>query len=60
MGFNKRIIHKENVIKTPDEKLKRLFTADVLIVDEWTDKFLKHYNKGIDREKIIKILDSNK
>lgn len=58
MGFNKRIVHKENVIKTPEERLERLFTADALIMDEWTGKFLELYNKGHKKEEIIEILDN--
>jgi len=58
MGFNKRIVHKENVIKTPEEQLERLFTADALIMDEWSSKFLKYHKSGHHKKDIIQILNN--
>jgi len=59
MGFNKRIIQKEIVLKTPEEQIKRLFTGDMLIMDYWSENFFKLFLKGYKKEEIIKKLNEN-
>ena len=59
MGFNKRIIQKEIVLKTPEEQIKRLFTGDMLIMDYWSENFFELFLKGYKKEEIIKKLNEN-
>lgn len=55
MGFNKRYITKEQIIKS--DNLERLFNADALIMDNWSGKFIDYYKKGFDKETILKLLE---
>jgi hypothetical protein len=59
MGFNKRIVDKELVIKTKEENLGQLFRADALIfMDGWASKFHELYQKGLSKQDIIKKIEN--
>ena len=58
MGFNKRIVTKESIIRTEQERLDKLFDADALMMDKWAGEFLELHVKGHTKEEIIKILDN--
>jgi hypothetical protein len=60
MGFNKRIVHRENVMNTPEYQLNKLFDADVLFVDYWTDEFLLHFSNKVKKDEIINIINNKK
>lgn len=55
MGFNKRYITKEQIIKS--NNLNKLFNADALIMDNWSGKFFNYYKKGLQKEAILKLLE---
>jgi hypothetical protein len=55
MGFNKRYISKEQIIRS--ENLEILFNADALIFDSWSGKFFDYYKKGHNKETILKLLE---
>jgi hypothetical protein len=57
MGFNKRIINKESILITEQERLDKLFDADALIMDIWASKFLQLHMKGHKKDEIIKMLE---
>ena len=58
MGFNKRIVDKDLVIKTKEENLGQLFRADALIfMDSWASKFHELYQKGMSKKDIIKQIE---
>ena len=58
MGFNKRIIDRERIIETPVDRIEMIFNVDVLLMDNWSDRFLKLHLKGYDKENIVKLLDN--
>lgn len=59
MGFNKRIVDKDLVIKTKEENLKMLFKADALIfMDGWSSKFYELYIRGEDKKTILEKLEN--
>jgi len=55
MGFNKRYITKEQIIKS--NNLDKLFNADALIMDNWSGKFFEYHKKGFDKETILKLIE---
>jgi hypothetical protein len=57
MGFNKRIVTKESILITEEDRLDTLFNADALIMDNWASKFINMYESGQTKEEIIKILE---
>jgi len=59
MGFNKRIVNRESIISTPQDRIGNLFDVDALIMDKWGSKFLQLYLKGYEKEDIVNILDDN-
>jgi hypothetical protein len=56
MGFNKRFVTKESILRTSNERLEQLFTADGLITDMWSSKFIELYQQGKTKDEIIKQL----
>jgi len=59
MGFNKRIINRESIIATPQDRIGKLFDVDALVMDKWASRFLQLHLKGYDKEHIVNILDDN-
>lgn len=57
MGFNKRIISKELILKTNEEQLDKLFNADALMfMDNWSSKFYGLYRDGLSKDSTIKLV----
>jgi hypothetical protein len=56
MGFHRRYITKETILRTKQESLDRLFTADAFVFDTWSGKFYQKYKEGLTKEQILKIL----
>lgn len=56
MGFHRRYITKEMILKTNQEGLERLFNADAFVFDNWSGKFYDQYKKGLTKEEILKIM----
>ncbi len=57
MGFNKRFLNKEVILRTEEKFLDDLFSADAFIMDEWSEKFMKLHEDGLDKLQIIGMLD---
>lgn len=55
MGFNKRFLTEDLIIRTPNERLGTLFNADALIMDTWSAKFYELYSAGLDKYEILLI-----
>lgn len=53
MGFNKRFLTEDLIIRTPNERLGTLFNADALIMDTWSAKFYELYSAGLDKYEIL-------
>jgi len=59
MGFNKRMISKELILKTKEENLNTLFKADALMfMDDWSSKFYGIYRDGISKDSTIKLMNN--
>jgi hypothetical protein len=57
MGFNKRWISKELILKTDENQLAKLFNADALMFDDiWSSKFYGLYRDGLTKDTVIKLL----
>jgi len=59
MGFNKRFITKNKILSTNNSDLDILFSADALIMDDWSSKFLKLYEQGKNKNNILTLLDND-
>lgn len=57
MGFNKRFVTKESILRTSNDKLEQLFNADGLIMDMWSSNFYEKFNSGLHKDTIIKMLE---
>jgi len=46
MSFNKRYVRKEMILNKIDDVsyIFRLFNSDILIMDDWSNNFLKNFN----------------
>jgi hypothetical protein len=59
MGFNKRILKKENIILNIDN-LERYLSADAIIIsDDFSGEVFDMFCKGINVEEIIKYIKEN-
>lgn len=56
MGFHRRYITKEMILKAKHEDLVKLFNADAFVFDIWSGKFYEEYKKGLTKDKILKIM----
>jgi|TARA_B110000503_G_scaffold104464_1_gene155815 hypothetical protein len=57
MGFNKRYITKDLILKTDSDRIDKLFSADMFIIDEWSSKFMEYYEKGMNKDEILEIIE---
>lgn len=53
MGFNKRIVTRESILRGDDNYLKSLSKADALIMDTWSSAFYVLYTAGLSRGEIL-------
>jgi hypothetical protein len=63
MGFNKRIVNKENILTAfkNNVPLKQLFNADAIIfLDEYSSEVYKLFTQGMVDKDIIKTLENQK
>lgn len=58
MGFNKRIVNKESILRTDENQIDKLFDADALMMDKWAGRFLSLRMEGYKKDEIIKILEN--
>jgi len=59
MGFNKRILRKENIILNIDN-LERYLSADAIIIsDDFSGKVFDMFCNGVNVEEIIKYIKEN-
>lgn len=53
MGFNKRIVTRESILRGDDNYLKSLLKADALIMDTWASSFYSLYTSGLTKGEIL-------
>lgn len=53
MGFNKRYVTKESIIRCDESRLQSLFKADALIMDMWSSKFHELFTAGMTKGEIL-------
>jgi len=56
MGFHRRYITKEMILRAKQDDLVKLFNADAFVFDIWSGKFYEEYKKGLDKDEILKIM----
>ena len=66
MSFNKRYVRKEMILNKIDDVsyIFRLFKSDILIMDDWSNNFLKNFNYNCEsldkvRKQLIDGVDYN-
>jgi hypothetical protein len=66
MSFNKRYVRKEMILNKIDDVsyIFRLFNSDILIMDDWSNNFLKNFNYNCEsldkvRKQLIDGVDYN-
>jgi hypothetical protein len=60
MGFNKRILRKDNIINNLDN-LSRYLSADAIIIsDDFSNEVFKMFCEGKTEDEIIKYINKNK
>jgi hypothetical protein len=63
MGFNKRMIDKNHILSTVNNKttLKKLFNADAIIfLDDYSSEVYRLFTQGMDDKDIFKTLENQK
>jgi len=53
MGFNKKYVTRESIIRCDESRIKSLFKADALIMDTWASKFHELYTAGMTKGEIL-------
>ena len=56
MGFNKRIVTRESILRGDENYLQSLLKADALIMDTWSSAFYTLYTAGLTRGEILLML----
>jgi len=59
MGFNKRFLCKENILKNLDNIMKYLDADAVLTTDEFSRDVYRLFNQGKSKEQIIQYIVEN-
>ena len=60
MGFNKRILKKDNIINNIDNLSRYLFADAIIINDDFSREVYKMYCEGKTENEIIKYINNNK
>jgi hypothetical protein len=60
MGFNKRILKKDNIINNIDNLSRYLFADAIIINDDFSREVYKMYCEGKTEDEIIKYINNNK
>jgi hypothetical protein len=60
MGFNKRILKKDNIINNIDNLSRYLFADAIIINDNFSREVYKMYCEGKTEDEIIKYINNNK
>lgn len=60
MGFNKRILKKDNIINNIDNLSSYLFADAIIISDDFSKEVFKMYCDGKTDDEIIKYINKNK
>lgn len=59
MGFNKRILKKDNIINHKNNIIKYLSVDALYITDDFSNKIYNLYIEGKSEEEIIKYINEN-
>lgn len=59
MGFNKRILKKDNIIHHKDNIIRYLNVDALYITDDFSNEVYKLYKEGKSEEEIIKYINEN-
>ena len=60
MGFNKRILKKENILKNLPNLMTYLDADAVICTDDFSRKVYRMYSEGFTEEEIINIINKMK
>ena len=60
MGFNKRILKKENILKNLPKLMTYLDADAVLSTDEFSRNVYRMFSEGKNKEEIIEYINNNK
>ena len=57
MGFNKRILKKENIINHQHDIMSYLDADAIICTDDFSRKVYRMYTEGFSKEEILNIMD---
>jgi hypothetical protein len=60
MGFNKRILKKENILTNLPNLLNYLNADAIICTDDFSRKVYRMYNEGFSKEEIINVINKMK
>jgi hypothetical protein len=60
MGFNKRILKKENILKNLPNLMTYLDADAIICTDDFSHKVYRMYSEGFTEEEIINIINKMK
>jgi len=60
MGFNKRFLKKENILKHLDNLMNYLDADAVICTDDFSRKVYRLFNEGFSEEEIINLINKMK
>jgi hypothetical protein len=60
MGFNKRFLKKENILKHLDNLMNYLDADAVICADDFSRKVYRLFNEGFSEEEIINLINKMK
>jgi hypothetical protein len=60
MGFNKRILKKENILNNIPNLLTYLNADSIICTDDFSHKVYRMYTEGFTREEIINVINKMK
>ena len=60
MGFNKRILKKENILLHLNDLMSYLSADAIICTDDFSHKVYRMYSEGFTHEEILNIIDKMK
>ena len=60
MGFNKRILKKENILKNLENLMTYLDADAIICTDDFSRKIYRLYSEGFTKEEIINLINKIK
>ena len=60
MGFNKRVLKKENILRNLNNIMTYLDADAIICTDEFSRNVYRVFNEGQTKEEVIKYINENK